>query len=115
MDALQYVRIEKLRPTESPAFAPGDPATYAYGELNDSGFSLPVGYNLEGWIHRLPEVGESLVVLRCVRNGIERLGIFCSTPVTQIERGLYWTTNSIYRVQLVQPPAKSGESPNDSD
>jgi hypothetical protein len=85
MDVLPYARIEKLRPTESPKSPAGDPATYPYGRLCDTGDSLPVGYTLVGWLLRLPKVNEAVMCLRRMRNGIICLGIFSTSRVTRVE------------------------------
>lgn len=95
---MKYVRLRKIRSTVSPVAAPGNPATYAYGERCDRGCSLPVGYELAGWLVGDPVIGETVEILRCVRNGISCPGHFWSTEVTAVSHDGFHTQNSIYQM-----------------
>ncbi len=101
---LPYVRVEKLAPTDSPTYPPGDPATYTHGQPCDTD-SLPVGYTVEGWLVSPPAVDGQVVVLRCMRNGIACLGIFGSARVTKVRDGYFWTQNSVYRIEVLKSAA----------
>jgi len=107
MEMLHYVRIQKIAPTESPINPPADPATYAFGQLSQTGHSLPGGYSMEGWLICHPELDERVVLLRRKRNDLICLGVFRSTRVTKIEEGYFWTQNSIYRIEIIDSPAQS--------
>lgn len=107
METLHYVRIQKLSPTTSPINPPADPASYAYGQLSETGQSFPVGYTMEGWLICHPELDERVVLLRRKRDGLVSLGVFRSTRVTKVEEGYFWTQNSVYRIEILPSPAQS--------
>jgi len=79
----EYVRVEKISASHEPVVAAGCPATYGYGE-ECPGVSLPEGYELEGWLVGKLVVGIPVTIFRQVRNGVETLGFFTSTPVTEV-------------------------------
>lgn len=69
---------------------------------------LPEGYTIEGFCFKQPKLGEPLQILRTKRQGIERLGIFTSSPI----QGIEWkgstpeqlklrTQNSVYTLTVV--------------
>jgi hypothetical protein len=100
---MSYVRLQKLGAVDDPIAHPGDPATYPYGQLPDKIASLPVGYWFEGWLVYPPVVGKRVAVLRLVRNGLRRPGVFWSTQVTSAEPGQFCTKNSVYKIAEVTP------------
>jgi len=100
---MSYVRLHKLRAVENPAAPPGDPDTYPYGQHPVKFESLPVEYWFEGWLVYPPVVGERVAVIRLVRNGLRRPGVFWSTRVTAVEPGRFCTTNSVYKIAEVTP------------
>ena len=100
---MSYVRLQKLRAVDDPVAPPGDPAGYPYGQKPDRGESLPVDYTLEGWLVCPPVVGGRVAVIRLVRNGLRRPGIFWSTCVTKVGRDCFHTLNSVYRIEKAAP------------
>lgn len=98
MSNLRYVGLVKIRAVDAPEMPPGDPTTYPYGQRCETGHSLPVGYELEGWLLAPPVVGRCVEILRCSRNGVARLGVFRSTPVTLVRGDTFHTGNSVYRL-----------------
>ena len=94
----EYVRVEKIFVSDQPVAATGCSATYRYGE-GCPGVSLPVGYGLEGWLVGKLVVGNPAIIFRQVRNGVETLGFFTSTPVTEVRsENEFCTRNSVYRL-----------------
>lgn len=93
---MKYVRLQKVRATDHPDTPPGDPATYVYGEQCET-HSLPVEYELHGWLGEDPAVGKCVQILRCQRGGIASLGLFTSSEVTKVSEGEFQTRNSVYR------------------
>jgi hypothetical protein len=106
---MSYVRLQKLRAVDDPVAGPGDPSTYPYGKLPDKCESLPRDYTFEGWLVHPPVVGKRVAVIRLVRNGIRRPGVFWSTRVTKVEPGHFHTLNSVYRIDLVVPFSEAAE------
>lgn len=104
---MSYVRIKKLRSVEQPMAPPGDPSTYQAGQFQDKMESLPVDYTMEGWLVSPPAVGGRVVLIRLVRNGLRRPGVFWSTCVTTVGRGCFHTLNSVYRIEEVVPFTKN--------
>jgi hypothetical protein len=103
---MNYVRLQKLRAVDDPVAPPGDPSTYPYGRLPGRFESLPVGYWFEGWLVYPPIVGKRVAVLRLVRNGLRRPGVFWSTQVTSAEPRQFCTINSVYKIAEVIPFAE---------
>lgn len=98
MSDLRYVVLVKINVVDAPEAPPGEPTTYPYGQRCEKGHSLPVGYELEGWLVAPPLVGQCVEILRCARNGVARPGVYCSTPVTLVRGDTFHTSNSIYRL-----------------
>ena len=98
----EYVRVEKISASHEPVVAAGCPATYGYGE-ECPGVSLPEGYELEGWLVGKLVVGIPVTIFRQVRNGVETLGFFTSTPVTEVRsENEFCTRNSVYRLSPIK-------------
>lgn len=108
---MKYVRLQKVRATDHPDTPPGDSATYRYGEQCDT-HSLPVEYELQGWLGEDPAVGKCVSILRCQRGGIARLGLFTSSKVARVSQGEFQTRNSIYRYTEI--PFETGTAPDES-
>lgn len=96
-EGMRYVSMVKIRAADAPLIPPGDPTTYHYGEWCE-GQSLPVAYEIEGWLLVPPVVGRRVEIIRCARNGISSLGIYRSTPVTLMDGDTFYTNNSVYRL-----------------
>jgi len=56
MGCLSYVSMVKINVVDAPWMPPGDPTTYPYGQKCETGSSLPVGYEMEGWLVSPPVV-----------------------------------------------------------
>jgi hypothetical protein len=104
---MSYVRIKKLRSATRPVAPPGDPSMHQAGQFQNIVGSLPVGYTVEGWLVSPPAVGGRVVLIRLVRNGLRRPGVFWSTCVTKVVRGCFQTLNSVYRIEEVAPFSKN--------
>ena len=52
---MRYIRLQKINAIDSPDFPSGDPAVYPYGKMC-LGHSLPLQYELEGWLLAAPVV-----------------------------------------------------------
>jgi hypothetical protein len=66
------------------------------GKPNDNNTSIPIEYNLEGTIAFPIKVGESVVVGRTKRNGVEAYGVFSTSRVTEVGDNYFKTQNSVY-------------------
>lgn len=98
-----HVRVIKLHEAQEPRVRAGSWSEYVPGAVNTD--SLPVDYEIEGYLLGPVEVGGRLHVLRTRRNGIGCLGEFLSTVIQAVdiesesELACRLTTlNSIYRV-----------------
>lgn len=92
------VKLTKLAELEEATFKSGDLNSYKIGQMN-YGVSLPLDYYLEGDMSSNPKVGEPVVVFRESRNGIKSLGLFKSSPVTEISNQFFKTDNSVYLLE----------------
>lgn len=103
------VRISKLSPVDDPKFT--TPSSDDYNSLRgEVDMTLPIDYWVEGYLVREPQIGESVIVNRDVRNGIKVSGIFMTSAVVEISVNLskfeptetiFKTQNSIYRMELL--------------
>lgn len=63
------------------------------------------GYVIEGFMGSFPAVGKSFSVLRTKRNDVERIGLFQTSPITEIEMintgYLIQTQNSRYHMEII--------------
>lgn len=92
--AAVFYRISKL--SEAPDSK--QPARKANGFAPGPGQTLPVGYEVVGLLLEPIAIGAPIVLLRLVRNGIVRPGLFTSSEVKEIR---LVTQNSIYRVEVL--------------
>lgn len=93
------VRLTKLRELTG---APRDRRSMAVAGVTSEGspdHHVGVGYIVDGWFLQEPRVGSSMVLLRCCRNGVERLGLFTTSTVTGISETEIRTINSVYHVE----------------
>jgi hypothetical protein len=95
---MKYIRLQKIRAADCPDAPPADPVTYKYGERCATGHSLPIEYELEGWLAEDPAVGKCVQVLRCARASVTSLGQFTSSEVTLVCEDGFHTRNSVYRL-----------------
>ena len=101
-----HVLIIKLSASSNPVAEPGSWEGWISGSLDNAG-SLPVDYELRGFLLAPVRVGEQIHLFRTERNGVEADGFFYSTPIVRIQdASLVETFNSIYRVTASQ---KGGE------
>jgi hypothetical protein len=66
------------------------------GQYQGDSHSIPVEYNLEGILSFPIEVGESVIVQRTKRNGVEAYGMFSTSRVTEVGDKYFKTRNSLY-------------------
>ncbi len=97
-----WVRLTKLSECPNAGVSASLTEDYAVGELNL--LSLPVEYNLEGFLEEPIRVGRPIRVDRRFRNGIQVPGMFESSRVTEVGEDRVQTRNSIYLVEFKDPP-----------
>lgn len=97
---MQKVRIKKIGVAENALADAGDAATYKFGKINE-GVSLPVEYEIEGFLSSRIEVGFPVVIARTKRNGVEETGILKTSAVTDVTDKGFSTRNSLYTVELL--------------
>lgn len=92
-----YLIIKKLSATSNPV-AP-TPAKEGFIPGADNGpVSLPVEYEIEGFLRAPMKVGEPLLVNRIKRNGVVIPGMFSTSPIVKINGHTVETANSIYQI-----------------
>lgn len=95
------VRVIKLSEAEHPVVRAGSWTTYLPGASNVE--SLPIDYEIIGFLLTPVKVGGCLHILRIARNGVVRPGRFSSTSIRRLDteptrQGVMRvvTTNSVY-------------------
>jgi hypothetical protein len=101
MKAGAFVRIIKRAQSSSPFVPAGEWGSYIPGAWPQS-TSLPVDYEIVGYLVDDIEVDKPVRLLRIARNGTEILGIYQSTPVLELRSDGYITRNSVYSVDVVE-------------
>lgn len=93
---MKQIYIEKLAevPGGLPAIKMED---HIAGQYQGDSHSIPVEYNLEGILYHPIQVGESVIVERTKRDGVEAYGMFSTSPVTEIGDNYFKTRNSVYK------------------
>ncbi|HYG35736.1 MAG TPA: hypothetical protein VEC99_13180 [Clostridia bacterium] len=100
MQAGKRVRLTKLRESAHPQVRAGRWDTYRPGAW-DNTESLPVDYEMVGVLVAPPLVGKRVELLRLERNGEPALGVFVSSPVTEVNHTWFATRNSVYRIEVL--------------
>ena len=92
---MKKIYIEKL--AEVPGGLPArSMEEHIDGQYQGDSHSIPVEYNLEGILSFPIEVGESVIVQRTKRNGVEAYGMFSTSRVTEVGDKYFKTRNSLY-------------------
>lgn len=93
-----YVKISKISASDDPQYP--TPTKDDYESLHtETPLSLPIDYWIEGYLHKEPEIGKSVVVEREVRNGVKMLGTFVTSSVVKITDNGFETLNSVYKLE----------------
>jgi hypothetical protein len=92
------VELTKVRAVLDAEVQPGNWESYPIGS-GGADTSLPVDYVLVGTLIEPPRVGGRVRILRFQRNGVDALGLFESTIVTQVTFDGFTTCNSVYRMR----------------
>ena len=71
------------------------------GQYQGDSHSIPVEYNLEGILSFPIQVGESVIVQRTKRNGVEAYGMFSTSRVTEVGNNYFKTQNSVYSYKFL--------------
>jgi len=74
---------------------------YIDGQYQGDSHSIPVEYNLEGILSFPIKVGESVIVERTKRNGVEAFGMFSTSRVTEVGNNYFKTKNSVYSYKFL--------------
>lgn len=96
-------RLTKIAAHENPLTKSASSIEEYRNSLEDSKFSPPVEYYIEGEPFESPAKGECFKMLRDNRNGVKVLGLFTSTTVVDVCDGkdflLFSTENSVYKLE----------------
>ena len=71
------------------------------GKPNDNYSSIPIEYNLEGYLLYEIEVGKNVFIDRTKRNGVEVRGMFSTSRVTEVGDKYFKTQNSLYKYSFL--------------
>jgi len=100
IQTLKKIYIEKL--AEVPGGLPArSMEEYVDGQYQGDSHSIPVEYNLEGILSFPIKVGESVIVERTKRNGVEAFGMFSTSRVTEVGNNYFKTKNSVYSYKFL--------------
>ena len=97
----KLIYIEKLAEVEG-----GLPARsmeeHNMGKPNDYCYSsIPIEYNVEGYLLYEIEVGKNVFIDRIKRNGVEVRGVFTTSRVTEVGDKYFKTQNSVYSYKFL--------------
>lgn len=103
-----FVRVLKRREASNPRTPAGSWETWIAG--GDNRLSLPIDYELAGFLIEEVQPGRPMRIRRLWRNGVKADGLFVSTEVSSVtpipEGGLLITTaNSVYTMELCSLPS----------
>jgi len=71
------------------------------GESQGDNYSIPIEYNLEGYLLYEIEVGKNVIIDRLKRNGVEVRGVFTTSRVTEVGDKYFKTQNSVYKYSFL--------------
>ena len=71
------------------------------GESQGDNYSIPIEYNLEGYLLYEIEVGKNVFIDRTKRNGVEVRGVFTTSRVTEVGNNYFKTQNSVYSYKFL--------------
>ena len=71
------------------------------GESQGDNYSIPIEYNLEGYLLYEIEVGKNVFIDRTKRNGVEVRGVFTTSRVTEVGDKYFKTQNSLYSYKFL--------------
>lgn len=104
MRARTLVSITKRAECRTPISRAGDCDTFTPGAFNPTA-SLPIDYEIVGYLIDDIEVGKAVRMLRLARNGEMVPGYYQSTTVVELQGDGYVTKNSVYSVKIVDANA----------
>ena len=71
------------------------------GESQGDNYSIPIEYNLEGYLLYEIEVGKNVFIDRTKRNGVDVRGVFTTSRVTEVGDKYFKTQNSVYSYKFL--------------
>lgn len=71
------------------------------GKPNDNYSSIPIEYNLEGYLLYEIEVGKNVFIVRIKRNGVKVRGLLTTSRVTEVGDNYFKTQNSVYSYKFL--------------
>ena len=96
----KLIYIEKLAEVEG-----GLPARNKHnhrdGKDHFDNYSLPIEYNIEGYLLNEIQVNESVMIDRIKRNGVLASGAFVTSRVTEVGDNYFKTRNSVYMYKFL--------------
>ena len=96
----KQIYIEKL--AEVPGGLPARSMDeHIMGEPNDNYSSIPIEYNVEGYLLYEIEVGKNVFIDRTKRNGVDVRGVFTTSRVTDVGDNYFKTQNSVYKYSFL--------------
>ena len=71
------------------------------GDYQGDGLSIPVEYNIEGYLLEDIKLSSKVIISRTKRNGEDADGFFISSLVTEIGSNYFKTENSVYSYKFL--------------
>jgi hypothetical protein len=92
------IKLNKIAEVPEPDCRASSWDRHVPGQCSDGVHSLPIDYEIVGYLNTPIKVGQPIDVNRTERNGVEIEGHFVSTPVQRIDGTRITTRNSIYHL-----------------
>jgi hypothetical protein len=98
---MKLIYIEKLAEVEGGLRA-RSVEEHNMGESNNNGeSSIPIEYNVEGYLLYEIQVGKKVFIDRTKRNGVEVRGLLTTSRVTEVGDKYFKTQNSVYSYKFL--------------
>lgn len=107
MNNKQLIRLSKYGKSEDPQVETSTRTDLAGTELTKEGLSPWIGYTIDGYALTELREGETYMVDRIKRNGVEARGIFQTSPVIKVvstpnsNEKIIHTQNSVYKLETI--------------
>lgn len=95
---MKFIVIKKIAASKNALIPSANKEDYLYGEINL--LSLPVEYEIEGYLISDIQVGKPVFVERTKRNGVISSGLFTTSIVVSSLEGFFETLNSVYKIDF---------------
>lgn len=97
-----FVRIRKLAAVKNPDVETPEWDEYNVGQVQKESGSIPIEYEVKGFLMSELQVGRHLNILRTERNGEKVSGVMITSKVTKVTDSGFETCNSVYEMEYLK-------------